>query len=525
VVSVSHSALVTLALTVCAASAQTQAPPLFRASTRLVQVSVLVHDKAGHPVAGLAKEDFTVLDAGKPQQIRYFQVNRSESAKPRRPLPPDTFTNRPLESGESPNATVILLDSLNTPVRDQQYARAQVLKFLAGQIRPGDRVAVYLLASGRFKVLQDFTSDAARLVAALQRWRGNLSRELDASPPEAVADASIASLDDLDTTLGMGSTIMSDFFTTQRVEMTLATLEMVANHIKYLPGRKNLVWFSAGFPLTIGFDKWGPGYTGDRRSFGPEVQRTVRALNDANVAMYPVDARGLLPGSPVGPQPRPVDSMLELAARTGGRAFYNTNDLHTAVRVAIDDAAVTYTLAFYPAGEPDDHFHSIKVTLNNRPGTRLRYRQGYFAFTNRESSEKQKREELERAAWSPLELSAIGASVRYFLPPKNNKLSLTVVIEPFDLTFDAAEDGGETRYHARVDVIFIQRDAGGATLKGQTNTLNLALKPQTYLDTLKNGLRFGHALELEPGARELRVVLRDAPSGNSGSVIAALPVN
>src|SRR6202011_2647142 len=130
----------------------------------------------------------------------------------------------------------------------------------------------------------------------------------------------------------------ADFFMSDRIVNTLGTLEAIAQHLASLPGRKNLIWLSGGFPLTIGLDQIPEiGSTAEQRTFTPEMDAAVRALNNSGIAVYPVDARGLMtqtgfdassrkppPLSPrLGPLIPNVDSMQELAERTGGIAAYN----------------------------------------------------------------------------------------------------------------------------------------------------------------------------------------------------------
>jgi VWFA-related protein len=138
---------------------------------------------------------------------------------------------------------------------------------------------------------------------------------------------------------------MRSFFQTRRILDTFSALEAIANHVKGIPGRKNLLWISAGFPLAIGTpDTGGRADMSQVRTFGVEMERAVRALNSANIAVYPIDARGLSVGNPY----INVSTMREMAQETGGTAYYNRNDLHRAVRTALDDSRDVYSLTYSP---------------------------------------------------------------------------------------------------------------------------------------------------------------------------------
>ena len=122
-----------------------QEPSTFRVNTRLVEVDVVVrsNDRA---VTGLTKNDFRILDNGKPQSIATFSV-RSNAAKSKTttPLPSGTTSNRVSRTGEEPvAATVILLDRLNTAVEDQAYFGKELMKYLK-TLQPGEHVAIYSL--------------------------------------------------------------------------------------------------------------------------------------------------------------------------------------------------------------------------------------------------------------------------------------------------------------------------------------------------------------------------------------------
>src|SRR6266536_207810 len=94
------------------------------------------------------------------------------------------------------------------------------------------------------------------------------------------------------------------------------------------------------------------------------------------------------------------DTMAILANRTGGRAYYNTNDLTRAIHEAIDDAQVNYVLGYYPAHNKwDGKFHQVKVQVN-RKGIDLRYRLGYFAFAETPRDKEDRMTALKEASWS-----------------------------------------------------------------------------------------------------------------------------
>src|SRR5713101_7044676 len=143
--------------------------PAIRVTTHMVLVDVVVTDKQGKAITGLHPEDFVVEENGKSQKIASVSTPKDNSPAPP-DLPPGIYSNRPQYRSPGSAVTVMLLDALNTPFRDQAYARRQMLSFVKEQFKPGERMAVFTL-TGKLNVLQDFTSDPQILYEALQRFR------------------------------------------------------------------------------------------------------------------------------------------------------------------------------------------------------------------------------------------------------------------------------------------------------------------------------------------------------------------
>lgn len=520
------------------ASSQPQNPVTLRSTTRLVQVSVVVHDKKGEPVADLKKEDFTITEKGKPQEIAFFGVQAAGSLPGKVPkLPPNVYSNRLVEKQGVPGSvTVILFDALNTKWTDQAYARQQVIKFLE-QLQPQDHVAIYLLSRG-LRVLHDYTTDSTALLAALGRFHGEHLPDLAASEPspDPVEDSggnpAAFGLDFLQPT---GAE--QEFYTTNRVVNTLAGLKAIAAHLANVPGRKNLIWVSGGFPLDYGFDQEpDPRRVDFRRTYYDEIEAAVRAVNNAGISIYPVDARGLIIGrdamtadmrsGPINPRQPPrarlgptvpnLDTMRLLADRTGGRAAYNTNDLKNAIRNAVDDSKVTYMLAYYPAENAQDgKFHEIKIKVD-RPGVNVRYRKGYFALADIAQNDKTRKSDLSTAAWSPVDATSVGLNARvdFANSPDQNAMTVFAQIDPLGVTLEQNGD----RWQGKVDLMFIQRDDQGHEYAGATDTITLNLLKDNYIKAVQAGIVYRKDLQRDPKATNLRIVVRDGTTGAMGSL-------
>jgi len=479
---------------------------VFRSTTRLVEINAIVHDKSGKAVAGLQQDDFEIFEDGKRQSIVLFVAERTEPVRPAA-LPPHVYSNRlPARTGARSGYTVILLDWLNGIWGDRAFARQQVVRLLT-HLQPNDLVMLCVLDRG-LRIVHDFTSDTTALLRRLaaEQDRPPFGTEEHAAGP--IADASVGSLDLMPKT--PADRQMKTFFATRRILDTLTAFEQIARYLSGVPGRKSLVWVSSGFPSALGLpgSEARTGRAAEMRTFGPELSRVFRALNNADISVYPVDARGL----PLNGDWAATSTMIEFAARTGGRAYYNRNDLGTAIRSALDDSAISYTLGYRPAEDRmDSRYHEIRVRIR-RPGVEVRHRQGYFAGPA-PTDVRQARAELERALSSPLDSTVLPISVRANIA--GGAAALLVVLDPLSLSL--RQESGRWRGQAKLYAA-VRRNGSASWIPILASTLQLNLLNDTYDHASREGLVFRQDLTLPADAASLRLVVRDPRSGSVGSL-------
>src|SRR5262245_59407545 len=336
-------------------SAQSPQRTRFTSTTRLVHVNVVATNKQGQPVRDLRKEDFELAEDGRPQDIAVFVAEQAApSSQPARAT--NEFSNQFTAASSSRSGySLILLDWMNSALFTRITSQQQVLKLLQ-QIEMRDQVSLCVLDRG-LRVLHDFTADRAELIKRISATYVALRD----TPPDSLVALSDADMLDM-SPVELSLSRMNRFLGARRILDTFSAFEQIANYLASVPGRKSLIWVTSGFPSALGYDRnpkddmsnveaWSRAVGTERRTFSPEMDRLVRRLNNADVAVYPVDARGLLmgPGGRIN-----LATMTEIASRTGGRAFYDRNDIDTAMRNALDDSQFSYTLGYYPANAAND---------------------------------------------------------------------------------------------------------------------------------------------------------------------------
>ncbi len=510
---------------------------VIRVDTRLVQVDVVVRDAHG-PVRGLTKDDFTVYDNGKRQDIAAFNVRTGRVSSTVEPLPAGAVSNRLNSRGEEPaQATVILWDMLNTEVEDQAWVRGQVLGYLSN-IGPEDRMALYALVK-TLKVVQDFTDDPDILRAAVAQTTAQQSVNLSATSLADTAGtaavlgndaASVAATQQLNQMSKTAALSMQWYNIRDRALITLAALRATADHLRGLPGRKKLIWVSGSFPALTMLQNERVGASQiETLNIGLQIQYAIKDLNAANIAVYPIDPRGLKSGFNASGQKLDLtagsnltntglDTMNMLAKGTGGRAFYATNDMAKAMNEVFRDFEVTYSMAFSPSDDKlDGDYHNLSVKVD-RKGVDLQYRRGYFASDVKTATKMDRDNLLHAAMRNELESTGVGLIASGGSDQESPGLyDINLTVDLHDLYFRQI-DG---RWLSTIQ--FATHFSETETMSGTIEEILLNLTEDSFRDGMLNGFTIQRkvALASEPGL--LRIAVQDEISGRTGTVSVAIP--
>ena len=578
------SCVVLVSLLACAilgAQAPQSPPrPTFQLSVNYVDVDVTVTDAAGNFVTGLTRDDFQLLEDGKPQKIDAFSLVELPIERPDRfrllgrPVPADVRSNRDVSSGR---VYVIVLDDLDISALRTSQVRKNAREFIEQHFGAHD-IAAVVSTSGRREAAQEFTSDPALLIAAIDNFVGQRLQSAEAQRIDAYYQSQLLSGPDQQTQTGQQQeTTVGNLLTRtqsfdpsnlergQRAVGVLNTLKSLAEFLDGVRGRrKALLLFSEGldYPMADVFDSQS----------GNEIiratQDAINAAAHANVNFFTLDPRGLIgmttdllettksgppdyagtdPTKPTGTPYTGVqallgemrltqDSLRTLAEGTGGFAAVDTNSLGGAFDRIVQANSRYYLLGFTPPNHPrDGRFHHIEVTVK-RPGLKAVARRGYPSPSGRTADER-KRDDMNRRARESRNGGAADTSseLRAALnsPVQQPGLTLSVQAVPFKSTPKEASmalavelDGSQLQFAQQPNALFADTlelsffalNEEGKAQRGTRLALNLAVRPETYERMKALGLRVNARTALAPGRYQLRIGARD-PLGNKAGTV------
>ncbi len=510
----------------------------FRSESVLIQVPVVVSDKSGKHLHGLSKEEFSLFENGKQQNISTFEELTASNSQLSAPAAPaGQFRNLSLDGAQPRNIVVIALDTVNTPFLDQTNGRRELIKFLANNVDSGQVLALMLITSHGLRVVQGLTGDPEHLVEALKKASGEM--------PAVSADAQTAITGDmssqLDSFVQYGDIVETQFLQQNAIETTMNAFLGIASSLQGVPGRKSLIWATGGFPFSMASPATVPG-----GYLSVLYERTMLALSQAEISIYPVDIRGLVNTSifaggkqsraTTGPnairqlnnrvwlQQSKIDTLNDFADMTGGKAYYNTNDLAGSFKRAAEDGASYYLVGYYL----DTH--------NNKPGWRklhvkvdkkdieIHSRSGFFVTNATMNPLISRQLDINNALRSPIEGTGVPIVVKWLSVSTDGdkrKAMFMAQMPAGSLTFDPAG-----RDQLNFDVVALATDDKDGKEAGHAmQTYAKPVPPEQLASVKANGVLFRDILELAPGKYTVRFVVRDNVTGKVGSVTAPLTVN
>jgi VWFA-related protein len=516
-----------------------QRRPSFRAGVELIYVNVVVRDSSGNIVRDLKREDFALVEDGKPQTVTAFDFEEvpSEALPAELPADPAPAILKAEASPKPPAAEpkpdvpapaaatesidlknrrlmVLLFDSSSMQPEELERAVASGYEYIEKRLTPADLVAIAAVGS-TLQIVQDFTASREVLSAALARFSGvdTVGFQEGSTPTgeETEADGFVA--DDSE----------FNIFNTDR---RLAAIEQLSDALSAIQQKKSIVYFSSGVTQR-----------------GEDNQVQLRAAIDravkANVSIYPVDARGLTAVVPGGAasqssgrggtsmfsgrgvsrqfdsQAASQDTLVALASDTGGKAFLDTNDFGGVYTKVIADTSAYYLIG-YSSTNParDGRFRRIRVTLK-KPGLKVEHRNGYYATRDFQHSGKEDRErQLQDQLLTDLsstDLTVWMATSYFRLSEDRYYVPVSIAVPGSEIPFVRSS----SQERATIDIIGLMRDPQQRAVGRLRDTVKLAVQPAQ--EVKRKTVQYETGFTLPPGKYRLKVVLRENQSGAIGS--------
>jgi VWFA-related protein len=515
-------------------------PPV---SVEFVRLDVVVTDKGGHPVTGLAREDFAVFEDGQLQTLAQFESYSRRlpgmPPAPSTPAVPAAAAAAAPARPRPPRYLVLAVDDFHIEFGNLVRAKKALTRFVE-DVGPEDRVALVTMSGA---VSQELTTDRALLRQAISRitprarggWMGvpNISEYQAELIDRGDQDALAVAVDEILRERPMDPNPDAEARQKARAifeesvysaRATLGTLENLIRNMARLPGRKVLFLLSDGF--LVGLSAHG--------GLGYDIRSITDAGTRAGVVVYSLETRGLAApmysGGLMAASTRGVgmtdammysrafsmerqseeatrDAIHALAADTGGFLVQNTNDLHAGLKRMLDDTETYYVLAYEPTNtKRDGAFRHIEVRLPGHRGVRVRARAGYFAPGNRRASPPPR---TSKRPAIPVHLSADFVSI-------DRGVSEVVVSGDVDAATLPFVRRGD-RYKTAIEMVGTVHDQTGAVVTTLRQRLSLDMSEAQRERLSREGILYQKTAALSPGRYEVRLTVRAAGAAAVGT--------
>jgi VWFA-related protein len=514
----------------------------------VITVSATAADNG--PLMTLGKPDFTVQESGKPRAITTFVGPEAKPAAPPQ-LQPNEFSNLP-DFRETSGAIFVVLDTIHTRYVDERDSRQLILKFLAKAAQAKHAVTLGILSHKGLSVVHDYRTGSDVLLAALAKT--GLGGMKGVAPPPGVNDGDVAADAARLVSFNKGeqsNPAPDNVLLRSNIDLVLIMFEDIAFAADGLPGRKSLVWVTNALPFDIdpktmqfkspqvnsrgaavGGTTGSPGSAGapgvsaggskdvltdaEKTRIAPFWRKSMRAMFDGGVAVYPVEVRG---SASAASNTLSQIAMKELALLTGGKAYFGSNDPFPDILQTSNGNTAGYEIGYETDPSTNSDFRRMDVTAN-RPNVTVNHPAGYFPYEGTPKS--RAGEEIGLAMGSPLEYTGIR----------------------FKVTVTGIEDGSAGKKKVNlliglpgnvgilneatgtVDVGFLATatNAKGEKVGSMNEGAGGKFPPEAIAQIKETGFQLKRSFEVSPGECNVRLLVRDNQTGRMGDIFFPLNV-
>ena len=524
-----------------------QAKPIQTGLTEKVEVNLvlleaIVHDKKGSHIRGLKKEEFRVFEEGKEQKIAVFEeidLTRKESfqeaAAKTAPEPVREMISEKKPPEEHRGRTFLFLfDVYNNPsALFLSQAKKAVHDFMEKRFNPEDIAAIFEMTP-ELSMVCNFTADPGEVVSSLDKIRYFPGRNAGDELIDQAANFKIPYKGDFTRRIAYAAALRSQLLRQDR-QTYYYNLGSLAFTLSELPGKKMILLFSGGFPMTV------PGDIND--NFGgitPAFRDLISNMAKYNVSIYSFDIAELSVLSDASQNIDyriPLDKLgfgedffeniglgssfwqnsmearrqiLAVLGNETGGSFLMNPDYKAGLTRIDDDTNHYYLLGYYPSEKVDkEKYRKIKINVTQSDAAVVA-RKGRFALKEQERNKSLPESNLQDAKKLQQEMKRPDETVipcevaTIFSPLKDGRTRVTFAVQVLDKIDPFVNEQG----NGIVDMTLkIYANAGQITLDSKKKDIKAILKPEG-VQALADGFRILEYIDLVPAVYDFQLFLR-----------------
>lgn len=536
---------------------------VLRLKTELLEIRAVVTDKQNRPIAGLTKEDFELLESNLLQDIAFFSEQRIRSQPKTSASQSANSASLEKSGNEAPGIerwVILFVDTLHLSGESLIRLKQTLKRFINDKLTVQDSVML-LTSSGTESLAAHFTKDRQLLRYLIDRlapWQisqnsyftPTLAAAVRRRDPTALSvGMKVLESEDHIPLAGLSMAMIQQIVeskamnvlaqASQKRKSLIETLKAAATMMADLSGQRLMVLFSDGFSL---MDTQGSLNTQDIQSV---VSRAVRS----GMVIYSISVKGLQPPAEFDAS-RPNmsaesqilgrlssymsdaekderEGLNALAKDTGGKIYFNTNDLAGALQTTFEENQFFYALSYYPANEKKgDKFRELTLRVKGHPDYLVRAQKGFLASDIKEEKKEatgSAQNKFFQAIAAPIPRTAINISATAaYLESGNDKAQVSIQV---------GIEGSALNYHEQnkqaaldLEIAGLIYDRAGTVVKMYTEKITGNIPVEQVAEARRSGFRYGKRFELKPGVYQFRVGVRDQATDRMGTGVSWVQV-